>query len=511
MPVEGNVYAAFITELEQRLQLDGKAQFLAFPEFLLRIGLDDLLFEARAIQERTGLDAALAQREALLNQEGLAVLVNQVPEASSTFLTDGQMLWSVYERVISAPELPTRGEDDADALRAAQSFQALRASFALAERDSLVGDGARFYATGVLPPNDVTDADGWTRVALDRPRIDQRSRESSPATRSWLEQRGLLDGVEGAGVQMTSLSAEVFPLTLQRPWFAPEVFRSRLWRWGEAPLSDGGDPPRGLLPAYITRLVLVRKLQIELDVAPAAAAPGAMVQFALGFRPTLLTMLAPQAAAAEATPSPRQLLARTRDKSQALNLRQFVKMTMSQEPSGKRSLDLRPLGSLAVSFPAPVAFLSRPILDRIAAEQGTVAHDLARLTAERTALQGQGAGLEQQVERLEGQVRRYPESVHTVTIRDHRGGGAVRESILDVDALRRQLADLKRSLQGIQAEMARLDQAVAIQTRQADDLQELQQYDEMLSRAGDDADIFVLGFVCSATPKSPDPDPALFP
>ena len=40
--------------------------------------------------------------------------------------------------------------------------------------------------------------------------------------------------------------------------------------------------------------------------------------------------------------------------------------------------------------------------------------------------------------------------------------------------------------------------------------QELQQYYETLSRAGDDADIFVLGFVCSATPKSPDPDPALF-
>lgn len=280
---------------------------------------------------------------------------------------------------------------------------------------------------------------------------------------------------------------------------------------GGAPLSDGGDPPRGLLPAYITRLVLVRKLQIELDVTPAAPALGTMVQFAVGFRPALLTMLAPRAAAAKATPSPLQLLTRTRDKSQALNLRQFVKMTMSQEPSGKRSLDLRPLGSLAVSFPAPVAFLSRPILDRITAEQGTVAHDLARLTAERTALQGQGAGLEQQVERLEGQVRRYPESVHTVTIRDHRGGGVVRESVLDVDALRRQLADLKRGLQGIQAEMARLDQAVAIQTQQADDLQELQQYYEMLSRAGDDADIFVLGFVCSATPKSPDPDPALFP
>ena len=110
MAVEGNVYAALVTELEKLLQLDGKAMFLSFPQFLVRFGLNDLLFEAADVQERTGLDAAQAQREALVNQETFALIANSIPEPSSTFLTDGRMLWSIYGRVITAYELPAGGE-----------------------------------------------------------------------------------------------------------------------------------------------------------------------------------------------------------------------------------------------------------------------------------------------------------------------------------------------------------------------------------------------------------------
>jgi len=38
-------------------------------------------------------------------------------------------------------------------------------------------NGNDYYSTAILPPDDVTDADGWTRVALDRERIEQRSNE----------------------------------------------------------------------------------------------------------------------------------------------------------------------------------------------------------------------------------------------------------------------------------------------------------------------------------------------
>jgi len=257
----------------------------------------------------------------------------------------------------------------------------------LAVRGSQLG-GNPYYATGVLPPNDVTDSDGWTRVILDRQRIDQRSRETSPATRVWLEQRGLIDGVEEAGVQATSLSAEVFPLTLHRPWFEPDVFRNRMWRWEDEALSDGGAPPRGLLPAYVTCVVLVRKLQIELDVAPVAP-------------PAILAAAAPSTVTGDATPQPPQLIANAPDKSRALTLRQFSRVTTGVgPPSLDVALALGPLGSLAVAFPAPVTFLSRRILDRIAAEQENIANEVARMIAERPGLVQRWAALEPEIKHV---------------------------------------------------------------------------------------------------------------
>jgi hypothetical protein len=498
MPVEGNVYAALVTELEKRLQVDGKSQFLSHPQFLVRLGLNDLLFEAHAVQERTGLDELQASQEAVKNREVFAMIANPIFEASRTFLPDSRMLWSIYEQVIEAPELPVGAVDNEAVVRTALLFPALRVNFELAER------GWGYYDTGVLPPSDVTDSDGWTRIVLDRQLIDDRSQQSSPATRAWLEQRGLLDPFAGTGVRGTTLSAEIFLLTLQRTWFEPEVFRNRLWRWDDAPLSDGGNPPQGLLPAYVTRLVLVRKLQMELDFAS-----DAILGFDFTPGPSSSATSVPAGAAAfssmpantNAAPQPLPLLAHTPDPNKALSLRQFARATTDENP-GPNALAFAPLSNQTVGFPAPVTFLTRRVIDRIAAEEKLLGIQLAAWTAQLIERQEGLRVNDIVIAKLQHQLDSYPPGAETIT--------TITGDVTDVAALREYIADAKRDQETERAMTERQAQTVAELNQHARYLQDLRQYYESLSPAGDDSDMFVLGFVCSATPKSPDPDPAFF-
>ncbi|HJY26709.1 MAG TPA: hypothetical protein VJ306_01650 [Pyrinomonadaceae bacterium] len=509
MPVEGNVYAAFVTEMEEMLQLDGNTSFLTFPQTLVRLGLFDLLFSTQEVQEHSNLDAAQAQLEALRNNEAFSVLANQIPRAAGPFEIDGRMLWSIYERVLGAKQFVT-GAADEDLLRTAQLFQAADTKFLLARRGSNL-NGNPYRATGILPPSDVTDADGWTRITLDRESIEQRSRESSPATQAWLKQRDLLDAIEKAGVRAISLSAEIFPLTPDRPWLEPEVFSNRFWHWDDAPLSDGGDPPHGLLPAYVTRLILVRHLQIELDVAPSAQPSGGMAAFAPGVPPVVLAALAPSVVSTNASPQPPTLHALAPDKSRSLNLLQFVKAAPGGPPAASDPLafGVSTLGGMVVAFPAPTNFLTRRVIDRIAAERGNVANRVAQLSAERSILEQDLASQEVQVRRMEKEVNQWPADVNIAVITDPSTHPPT-VSEYDVAGARAYLTGLREYLAHLQEKAAQLEQALALQNKYDRDLDEQRRYYEGLPHPSDETDIFILCVVCSATPKSPNPDTAVF-
>ncbi len=57
---------------------------------------------------------------------------------------------------------------------------------------------------------------------------------------------------------------EFSAVTLVRPWFSPEVFESRFWRFEDSAdlLSDGDCASFGLCPAYATGVVFARNLEI---------------------------------------------------------------------------------------------------------------------------------------------------------------------------------------------------------------------------------------------------------
>ena len=66
------------------------------------------------------------------------------------------------------------------------------------------------------------------------------------------------------------LSVELLKAAIVRPWMDPLVLRSRAWRFSDdrEPLSNGGVPPSGSLPAYISSIVLARNLRVELRRTP---------------------------------------------------------------------------------------------------------------------------------------------------------------------------------------------------------------------------------------------------
>lgn len=69
------------------------------------------------------------------------------------------------------------------------------------------------------------------------------------------------------------LSVELARARVVRPWMDPALFRSRIWKLDHGePLSDGGRPPRGRLVAYVSAVILARKLDALLVDATAGRA-----------------------------------------------------------------------------------------------------------------------------------------------------------------------------------------------------------------------------------------------
>ena len=521
MQIKGNAYAALVTHIEKLLDLDGKTRFLTFPQFLVRLDLKDLLFDVHDVMEHTGIVLdEIAQKEAVLNLESFALTVNQIPECDSTFSFDGRMLWSVLNRVLLTRELATGGNPD-DLLHTDQLFTRLNGHFASAEHGSSQIGGGSFWATTILPPNELTDSDGWTRIALDHERIDQISEQTSPAIQSWLEQLGLLDQIERNGVKTTSLSAEVFVLTLFRDWFDPEVFQNRRWKWADAPLSDGGDPPNGQLPAYVTRVVLVRKLEVELDVAsdtfPDDVLPEHDLSGNTGFAVSNVLLNFPVATSANLHSNNVALhlnhaeIASTVTVNNAasitrpMTLREFAKIEVE---GNNNALAFEIPVNFSAGFPAAVTFRCARVLETIKREIIHSESEVVRLMEERNAAQSQVLNRQQELARAEHQLNSYPPNADTVTVNDHTTH-PMTTTVIDVAALRAHVASLKHVYQIEVEKLRKLELAKAALVKRGEDLQELHNQYERLS-TGDHSDIFILGFACSTVPLSPNPDLQLF-
>jgi hypothetical protein len=112
-----------------------------------------------------------------------------------------------------------------------------------------------FAITG-FSPSDVLDQTNWPTFTIAGSEIPQLI---SQAPKQLTDLYGT-----ASGTTIQSLSFEYCSVALTRPWFRPEVFTARFWRFSDPSmqLSDGMAPPQGQWPAYITALVFARNIVV---------------------------------------------------------------------------------------------------------------------------------------------------------------------------------------------------------------------------------------------------------
>jgi len=100
---------------------------------------------------------------------------------------------------------------------------------------------------------------------------------------------------------VSSLSFEFRSAAVVRPWFNSALFDARFWKFadGSPDLSDGGSPPQGAWPAYVSAVVFVRKIRLAMASAPPQVLS---VLPALLLRPQALLMMRDHRFAAPAAP-----------------------------------------------------------------------------------------------------------------------------------------------------------------------------------------------------------------
>ncbi|MBD2115014.1 MULTISPECIES: hypothetical protein [Cyanophyceae] len=153
-----------------------------------------------------------------------------------------------------------------------------------------LASGSDFYFTSVVPGN-FTRASGWTQFTFNSARYN-RYRNSKYASQSSSTKAGggfslgfLTVGGGGGGSNASSsyeskvkfdstrfrLSFKIAQVMVTRPWFKTAFLNSKTWRFDQnnpdsksQMVSDGGNPAKGLIPAYPTSMVVIKDLELSL-------------------------------------------------------------------------------------------------------------------------------------------------------------------------------------------------------------------------------------------------------
>lgn len=126
----------------------------------------------------------------------------------------------------------------------------------ISELADLNGLGIGFYTTFFSPLDAFDPTLPWTSVTLTKAEIDALLADAPAELKT-------LFGAGEHGAQVEEASFEYSNVVLIRPWLKPEFFGARFWRLpSETIVSDGNTPRQGRLPAYITSMIVLRKLRI---------------------------------------------------------------------------------------------------------------------------------------------------------------------------------------------------------------------------------------------------------
>jgi hypothetical protein len=122
--------------------------------------------------------------------------------------------------------------------------------------DILTDTSNQTFALTSFDPHGIFDQD-WPTFSLQKDEISQLADQAPRELKTKLASQGSASTIE-------ALSFEYRSVAVTRPWFRSALFGARFWRLpdGVQPLSDGGDPPQGMWPAYVAALVFIRNITI---------------------------------------------------------------------------------------------------------------------------------------------------------------------------------------------------------------------------------------------------------
>lgn len=156
------------------------------------------------------------------------------------------------------------------------------------EKARLTGmaSGSDFYYTSLVPGN-FMKASGWTEFGFSSSDFNNSSNSSYSFSRSSTSAAGGWLGIFGGGgtassaggqsqshVQFDSahfgMNFKITQVPIVRPWYKTAFLVSKLWRFDQNNpeakgdmVSDGGKPPKGLIPAYPTSLICIKDLSLR--------------------------------------------------------------------------------------------------------------------------------------------------------------------------------------------------------------------------------------------------------
>lgn len=147
---------------------------------------------------------------------------------------------------------------------------------------SILNNGKREFLDTTLSPAKFVKSGGWTRFTISKDELKEYSKEKYHAnSKSFTTKTGSFfhktetkntsesksyDLVQDLKKKEFDLSFDFCQVRIIRPWFKESFLNSGYWRFApgeEKVLSDGGNPPKGILPAYPTSILFIRNLNLQ--------------------------------------------------------------------------------------------------------------------------------------------------------------------------------------------------------------------------------------------------------
>src|SRR5438876_1313750 len=213
--------------------------------------------------------------------------------------------------------------------------------------DILTDTTTQIFPFTSFDPHGIFDQD-WPPFSLKKDEISELAGQAPQELTKSLAAPGASSTVEAPSFEFRSV-------VVTRPWFRSAVFGARFWHLPDGselvPLSDGGDPPQGVWPAYVAALVFIRNITLTTKTPspteptePLRAFPALIDS---GFVPRSSMMMRP--------------LTTTAQPSVPAETRPTIQPGVMRSPM----FAMRPMRAAEPVNPAPAPVAARPMLYRL--------------------------------------------------------------------------------------------------------------------------------------------------